>query len=354
MKMSNFLAKLRSLSDTKKKAIIITVVAVSILVMGFFWLRLAGVNLSKMGESLRSVNLPVVNLPKIDLPSIPDISQDQMADWETYTSQQYGFEFKYPAANVIPASANNLIELSLGIGTMTFNLSDEKINNGALISSYFGEIKDPIIIMVGQKNAYQYTIDQDGCRGYLTVMPVKEKMLEINLNNCGAGAVQDPSFPDSQLSLMNQILATLTFTSPVSTSDWKTYRNEDEGFEIKYPAPENVNLITVWKNEYIKANFIDFQMYINEPMFNIGIDHHIENNPELTIEPFCYSEDGKNLPVEVIDGVTFEKKFCDPYLYYQVTYHDRPYRIFVYDVSLNDQEELQKISSIVSTFKFTN
>lgn len=67
-----YLERLRALPDQHKKIILWAIVVVLAVVMGFFWVRGAANNFSKIGESLQNIELPKVDLP--DMPSLPDLS----------------------------------------------------------------------------------------------------------------------------------------------------------------------------------------------------------------------------------------------------------------------------------------
>lgn len=57
-----FLKKLQDLPDRKKKIILWTVVAILAAVMGFFWVRSAIDNFSKMGESVKNIKMPEMSV----------------------------------------------------------------------------------------------------------------------------------------------------------------------------------------------------------------------------------------------------------------------------------------------------
>ena len=64
-----FLAKLQSLPEKKKKIILFTIVIILGLAMGFFWLTGAINNFSKIGESIKSINLPSTSVLQTVTPS---------------------------------------------------------------------------------------------------------------------------------------------------------------------------------------------------------------------------------------------------------------------------------------------
>ena len=57
MKIKEFITKLQNLPEQKKKIILWTIVAILGLIMGFFWIRGAINGISKIGESVKTINL---------------------------------------------------------------------------------------------------------------------------------------------------------------------------------------------------------------------------------------------------------------------------------------------------------
>ncbi len=240
-KKQTFIAKLRALSEPKKIAIIVIIVAIATAIMGYFWVKDTAHNILNIGDSLKSMELPSLSLEDDsvkNLPSVNDIvnspqgkaiadalqnsSADQTADWKTYTNTQYGFEFSYSIKDLCPGQGGydgagnpTLVSLcpSSTSGTLGVSLKNERIVNGALSDAYFRDMKNPKTVSVGDKQAYQYTINQDGCSGYLTAIPVqKDEIIEVSLDDCGVGPTIDKNFPNSGLSSMNQLISTFKFT----------------------------------------------------------------------------------------------------------------------------------------------
>src|SRR3989344_5292659 len=140
MNFHEYIKKLRGLPEKKKLIIIAVVVVISALIMGFFWVKSAANSLSK----LQSVNLPKLDMPQDAIDSLSDtagevgdglnqggVEEDlQTDDWETYTSDKYGFEIKYPS-NFLPTiidykDSNDLIK----------NNIDSEFDSGNLFLSF--------------------------------------------------------------------------------------------------------------------------------------------------------------------------------------------------------------------------
>ncbi len=112
MNIREYIKKLQDLPESKKKIIFFTIIAVAALIMTLLEVKFTGDSLSKIGNSLQSINLPKINIPDnqanvsndnaIAINSSPISTpmpspEDQTSDWTTYTSDKYGFEVKYPS-----------------------------------------------------------------------------------------------------------------------------------------------------------------------------------------------------------------------------------------------------------------
>ena len=77
MTIHDFIIKLQSLSDSQKKAIIISAVVIVAFVCGFIWVRLSIERLNRLGEVTKDMKLPEVDMPKIELtePQTPSTNE---------------------------------------------------------------------------------------------------------------------------------------------------------------------------------------------------------------------------------------------------------------------------------------
>ncbi len=109
MKLQESIKKLQALPEAKKKIIFFTVMSISAVILLFFLFQSTKSNLSKIVESVKSVDLPKIDFPQgasNNLSNIKDalngVSQAvadsnlQTDSWKTYTNTEYGFEIKYP------------------------------------------------------------------------------------------------------------------------------------------------------------------------------------------------------------------------------------------------------------------
>ena len=62
LKIKNYVLKLQSLPEDKKKIIFFAIMIVSFLIVGFFGVISTKKNISKIGESVKSINFPKIDL----------------------------------------------------------------------------------------------------------------------------------------------------------------------------------------------------------------------------------------------------------------------------------------------------
>lgn len=116
-KIRNFLEKLQSFPEDRKKIILWTIIVILAIPGGFFWIKDTMSGIKKIAHNISQMKIfetPVSNVP---MPTIPTVT-DQTAGWQTYTNNDYGFAFKYPkdfSVNTSPVSG-----LNVGLLTLSF------------------------------------------------------------------------------------------------------------------------------------------------------------------------------------------------------------------------------------------
>ncbi len=185
--------------------------------------------------------------------------KDETADWQIYRNEEYGFEIKHPADTQIESNTEidvlSNVPISMGLsikpaganGTLLINVIE---NASALDSSSFGPCfhtalgSDPESVTINGIQFFKWNVSR-----YLSA---KTDVAGFGYEYCTAhnGSRYDlipkisyvPGNPVYSIEpLFDQIISTFQFID--ETADWQTYRNNEYGFEMKYPSVGN------WKAE---------------------------------------------------------------------------------------------------------
>ncbi len=158
--------------------------------------------------------------------------QPDTSDWQTYRNEEFGFEVKYPNGWIVKNNFLYSPEMYNAREGGSYSLFIKVDNSFDSIDAFLGnnkECKDSVIkFTINNQQAVKYT---DICKYQnpkMTIIKVGDKMVE--------------SFSYSfsnELETINQILSTFKFID--QTSDWQTYRNEEFGFEVKYPENDSLS-----------------------------------------------------------------------------------------------------------------
>ena len=160
---------------------------------------------------------PVTSLPA---QSSPDI-QDLTADWKTYRNEEYGFEVKYPS----------FFEVAF---------RDDYVTDLIALSDKIGSASDIVILPQGEHDRglpFEDPVKSDVVLGGIRAQQLEWSHLKIiyikdPLRNWNQHGRVEVLYENSSKDLLDQILSTFKFIEPtVDTSTWKTYRNEQYGFE---------------------------------------------------------------------------------------------------------------------------
>ncbi len=145
------------------------------------------------------------------------IDQFDASDWQTYRNEEFGFEIKYPEELIIEE-----FEYIYGKG-LSINFTSGSILN-YVVGPNFGVAGDKSVVVIDDQNYNMWCQTIEGgesCRILL------DKGKEIDFKNLGSS---------DDFELFKKILSSFKFIEENETSDWQTYRNEEFGFEVKYPS----------------------------------------------------------------------------------------------------------------------
>lgn len=200
---------------------------------------------------LKLISNPEPTPPAVIEQTTQSPTPNPMDDWKTYENPTHKYSLQIPRKwNVDEESAQNNQNNMIFIYSNDYEAESEllgppKVTNGIsmqIFNSVFGELTGPgsenytfikNVSIDGQAGKlWQTNADNTfpGQIGYYVEFP--NKLLNENLNI---------NFSSSELrnDMIDQILSTLKFTTPTSTSDvtstWSTYTNSSFGLSIKHP-----------------------------------------------------------------------------------------------------------------------
>lgn len=160
-----------------------------------------------------------------------------------------------------------------------------------------------------------------------------------------------------------QVLEDVCVSSIDSTSDWKTYRNEEYGFEFKYPGDwVQQDGVLILKSDLDSASNSDKSDYKNSIFYFIDNTDIDQINPGQSISEYVRNTDvegtiksQKDVLVGGINSTQVMGGFDSTVLttYIPIKKGILSFYIFTNSVSGSDTESLQKVyNQILSTFKF--
>jgi hypothetical protein len=169
-----FIKKLQDLPEKKRKIILWAVIAVSAVALIPFWLLSAKNNLEEISKNIGKVKSPEIQAPV-----------NPMADWKTYTNNEYGFEIKYPPSasfikNVYGSGSLQLIFsddaekknifITNAVKTAEMNINYNQVKGDAVVDGINGKIinittasADECSSIEIEKGSMTYSFN-DGCK----------------------------------------------------------------------------------------------------------------------------------------------------------------------------------------------
>lgn len=324
--------------------------------------------------------------------SVLSATPDETANWKVYKDEQTGAEFKYPEnfrANVwrahiwppkltvIPIAESPTEKGCSGTQldsgkTKTINGIDYVLFIGSDVGagSLYGDY-----CYVTKKDQNYYVLDfviwshtgcgDGGCGAYC------ETQFEMECKNLDrADMIEKP---------IEKIVSTLKFgESDSETADWKIYKNEEYGFELKYPKDwivdepgikpsdryvrfVDINKINKLKESYengVANIFVDggnFFIYIGDNSEGVSLDSWAEREKkEREGEGYSVSKKETFLNNKPLIELTLSKKDPVSWRIFYVENGSNVYALYLYPLFGDNFEEYKEIlEKMLSTFKFT-
>lgn len=264
------------------------------------------------------------------------VEQEDTSTWKTYRNEQYGFEFKYPsswtsadqtAGRYITSVQEHPDWGGASGGVFAYQIDDVTTKDPFIFAknrmseSALTVYSQPEIVFLGGAKAVKQSY-----KPYEIVPPGTEYLFFDK----GFVIV----FTDTQEKA--QIIPTFKFTNASDISSWKTYRNDQYGFEFKYP--EN------WERSYVGS----------DPKNPGGAIFDLLSLKRKNMEGYVGIDVQYQMTVRVLNGVvTFSERF----LSYNGTLKEDggPIRPMTLSADVVEaQPEHAVAESVISTFKFTN
>ena len=163
-------------------------------------------------------------------------NETDTSNWQIYRNEEFGFEVKYPKTWVVSEKKHTYINIHTNQpGGIVINIYQIDPNNT------LGNIKDDVkkrdgvydlreIFVDGVKGiAYDYVgAPKQAPGGTVYIFEKNESIIHARFD-----CYED--YETNYTKIRNQILSSFKFIEKDDTSDWQTYRNEEFGFEVKYP-----------------------------------------------------------------------------------------------------------------------
>jgi hypothetical protein len=172
--------------------------------------------------------------------AVPSATPDPTAGWQTYTNTQFGYSFKYPADWKLteytdgvdvepPSSDGHNTYFGVSIDSRTWSQVQTEFNKPGVADQFV--VQD---IVVDGIPAKEYGVKSGNQTAGSIFLTFSNTTYHISLFR--------PAINPTAVKTVNDILSTLKFNNSATISTWKTYHNEQYGFEFKYPADWKLTL----------------------------------------------------------------------------------------------------------------
>ncbi len=167
--------------------------------------------------------------PAATLTSIPTVTPNiDISNWKTYKNEKYGFEFKYPK-NLGLEEKTDFAFKSFSVFFKSDDLNGYILINNPGVGTGFDIAISSENILIDGINSKLQILDSSGDNE-------RAGIVSFNKNsNDFFWLIRFDKSDANKLALVKKTFSTFAFTEKDNITDWKTYRNKQFGYEIKYP-----------------------------------------------------------------------------------------------------------------------
>ena len=324
------------------------------------------------------------------VPVVDNRLKDKTADWLTYENEKYGYNVKYPKDwNFEKLNKDKKVRIEKvlpeinSMGGHDFGSISIEVLNNININSLEQWIEQNYLVAVSQELKFKKEITIDNQKGIYreiansvsggyqndAFIVVGNKMYKMNIDIF----IADPEIQNEYQTIIESVINSFKFINPydivsdgvddndiseIDTSNWKTYRNEEYGFEMKYPkfylVEDKTKIFTgndpsmfPW---YLRTNFLLNFTEFKDPnlkseiAFTLEILNTTNKNKIKSSGGWEFIEESETKKIGDLDIHLYSIDSGNNNM--QVIFHnDKAYRFFHY---LSEED----FDQIISTFKF--